>query len=123
MTEISEAFLLPVLAEMLVALPVVLLGFHADNGTEYIHHRVEAMLKRRHLPSLTKFRAPQQRQRPVRGQERLGVAQVALVRCRRRLARLVDCSVLRGRVGGLEPYPERAARNRAVSHRLVGLPD
>ena len=54
---ISEAFLLPVLEEMLVALPFVVLGFHADNGSEYINHRVAAMLNRLHVPNFTKSRA------------------------------------------------------------------
>lgn len=41
---ISEAYLLPVLQELLDGFPFVILGFHADNGSEYINHRVAAML-------------------------------------------------------------------------------
>jgi transposase InsO family protein len=41
---ISEAFLLPVLALILAQFPFVILGFHSDNGSEYINHKVAAML-------------------------------------------------------------------------------
>jgi len=41
---ISEAHLLPVIAQMLDAFPFTLLGFHADNGSEYVNHKVAAML-------------------------------------------------------------------------------
>ena len=41
---ISEAHLLSVIEEMLVQVPFEILGFHADNGSEYVNHRVAAML-------------------------------------------------------------------------------
>jgi len=41
---ISEAHLLPVIEQMLADFPFRILGFHADNGSEYINHRVAAML-------------------------------------------------------------------------------
>ena len=41
---ISEAYLLPVIAQMLAAFPFVVRGFHADNGSEYINGRVAALL-------------------------------------------------------------------------------
>lgn len=41
---ISEAFLLPILQEMLQQFPFRILGFHSDNGSEYINHRVARML-------------------------------------------------------------------------------
>ena len=41
---ISEAHLLPVIEQMLAQFPFVLLGFHADNGSEYVNHRVAKML-------------------------------------------------------------------------------
>ena len=41
---ISEAYLLPVLKALLDGFPFEILGFHADNGSEYINHRVAAML-------------------------------------------------------------------------------
>ena len=37
---ISEAHLLPVIAQMLDQFPFEILGFHADNGSEYVNHRV-----------------------------------------------------------------------------------
>jgi transposase InsO family protein len=42
--KISEAFLLPVIAALLDGFPFRILGFHADNGSEYINHRVAEML-------------------------------------------------------------------------------
>ena len=53
--KISEAYLLPVLAEMLAAFPFTILGVHADNGSEYINHRVAAMLDKLNA-ELTKSR-------------------------------------------------------------------
>ncbi|WP_459615035.1 DDE-type integrase/transposase/recombinase [Bordetella sp. 2513F-2] len=41
---ISEAFLLPVLEELLAGFPFQILGVHADNGSEYINHRVAELL-------------------------------------------------------------------------------
>ena len=44
---ISERFLLPLF-------PFVVLAFHADNGSEYINHRMADTL---HIPRFTKLRA------------------------------------------------------------------
>ena len=41
---ISEAHLLPVIQQMLEQFPFEILGFHADNGSEYVNHRVAQML-------------------------------------------------------------------------------
>ena len=41
---ISEAYLLPVIGQMLEQFPFEILGFHADNGSEYVNHRVAQML-------------------------------------------------------------------------------
>lgn len=41
---ISEAYLLPVIGQMLAQFPFEILGFHADNGSEYVNHRVACML-------------------------------------------------------------------------------
>ena len=43
---ISEAHLLPVIRQMLEQFPFAILGFHADNGSEYVNHRVAAMLNK-----------------------------------------------------------------------------
>ena len=43
---ISEAFLLPVIEAMLESFPFRILGFHADNGSEYINHTVAALLEK-----------------------------------------------------------------------------
>ena len=41
---ISEAHLLPVIEQMLEQFPFEILGFHADNGSEYVNHRVARLL-------------------------------------------------------------------------------
>lgn len=41
---ISEAFLLPALAQILDQFPFVIRGFHSDNGSEYINYRVAKLL-------------------------------------------------------------------------------
>jgi transposase InsO family protein len=43
---ISEAFLLPVLAQMFAQFPFRVLGFHADNGSEYVNARVARLLEK-----------------------------------------------------------------------------
>jgi hypothetical protein len=43
---ISEHFLLPVLAALLDAFPFAILGFHSDNGSEYVNHRIAALLEK-----------------------------------------------------------------------------
>lgn len=53
---ISEQFLIPALTDLLDAFPFRLLGFHADNGSEYINHRVAELLDKLHI-ELTKSRA------------------------------------------------------------------
>lgn len=45
-SKISEAYLLPVLKAVLGQFPFVVLGFHADNGSEYINYRVAEMLEK-----------------------------------------------------------------------------
>jgi transposase InsO family protein len=41
---LSEAYLLPVIEQMLAQFPFEILGFHADNGSEYVNHQVAQML-------------------------------------------------------------------------------
>jgi hypothetical protein len=55
-SKISEAYLLPVLEAVLAQFPFTVLGFHVDNGSEYINHRVAQMLKKLHA-EFTKSRA------------------------------------------------------------------
>jgi len=43
---ISEAFLLPVLEMVIEQFPFVIEGFHSDNGSEYINHKVAKMLEK-----------------------------------------------------------------------------
>ena len=44
--KISELYLLPVLEAVLAQFPFAIRGFHADNGSEYINHRVAGMLRK-----------------------------------------------------------------------------
>jgi len=43
---LSEAYLLPVIDTVLESFPFQILGFHADNGSEYINHTVAEMLEK-----------------------------------------------------------------------------
>lgn len=52
---ISENYLLPVLHALLERFPFQLHGFHADNGSEYINHRVADLLAKLNI-ELTKSR-------------------------------------------------------------------
>ena len=56
--KISEAFLLPVLAAMMAAFPFVILGFHSDNGSEYINHQLAKLLEKLRIEQ-TKSRSRQ----------------------------------------------------------------
>ena len=68
---ISERFLVPVLEGLLGLFPFVVIGFHADNGSEYINHTVAALLNRLHIREFTKSpTAALHGQCTRRGQER-----------------------------------------------------
>ena len=54
---ISERFLLPLLEGLLLSFPFRILGFHADNGSEYINHRVAELLEKLRVERFTKSRA------------------------------------------------------------------
>jgi hypothetical protein len=54
---ISERYLVPLLEALIDAFPFQILGFHADNGSEYINHRVQAMLTKLQITEFTKCRA------------------------------------------------------------------
>jgi transposase InsO family protein len=53
---ISEQFLIPALAALLESFPFQILGFHADNGSEYINRRVAELLEKLRI-ELTKSRS------------------------------------------------------------------
>ena len=55
---ISEAFLLPVLELVIEQFPFVIEGFHSDNGSEYINHKVAKMLEKLRIEQ-TKSRSRQ----------------------------------------------------------------
>ena len=52
----SEYFLLPVLEDLLEAFPFRVRAFHADNGSEYVNHRVARLLNKLHIGEFTKSR-------------------------------------------------------------------
>ena len=54
---ISERFLLPVLEALIKAFPFHIIGFHTDNGSEYINKQVAALLTKLHVQEFTKSRA------------------------------------------------------------------
>lgn len=54
---ISEQFLLPILERLIRAFPFTIRGFHADNGSEYINHRVAKLLNKLQVTEFTKSRA------------------------------------------------------------------
>ena len=54
--KISERYLIPVLEQLLDTFPFVLRGFHADNGSEYINHKVAKLLNKLNI-ELTKSRS------------------------------------------------------------------
>jgi transposase InsO family protein len=54
--KISERYLIPILEQLLDQFPFVILGFHADNGSEYINQHVVKLLNKLMI-ELTKSRA------------------------------------------------------------------
>ena len=54
---ISERFLLALLEGLLLSFPFPILSFHADNGSEYINHRVAESLEKLRVERFTKSRA------------------------------------------------------------------
>ena len=53
---ITDYYMVPVLEALVSAFPFRVLAFHADNGSEYINHRVAAMLNKLHVEEFTKSR-------------------------------------------------------------------
>ncbi len=53
---ISERFMVPILEALLLLFPFDVLGFHADNGSEYVNRRVAALLNKPHVGEFTKSR-------------------------------------------------------------------
>ncbi len=54
---ISEAHLLPVLEAILHQFPFRIRGFHSDNGSEFLNHKVEKLLNKLLVAEFTKSRA------------------------------------------------------------------
>src|SRR5712691_1043824 len=93
-SKIIEAYLLPVLEAVLAQFPFTVRGFHVDNGSEYINHRVAKLLEKLHA-EFTKSRACRRSgQRAGGRQERRGGAQADRLRIHRRRARRSHREVL-----------------------------
>ena len=80
---ISEAYLLPVLALIMAQFPFVILGFHSDNGSEYINHQVAKLLELMGLSSVAETTKATLRQQftaldPVRLLQEIRAAQNTL---------------------------------------------
>lgn len=56
--KISERFLVPNLEALILSFPFRILGFHSDNGSEYVNHKVAAMLAKLNV-EFTKSRSRQ----------------------------------------------------------------
>jgi transposase InsO family protein len=56
--KISELYLIPALEAMFETFPFVILGFHSDNGSEHVNHRVAALLTKLNI-EFTKSRSRQ----------------------------------------------------------------
>ncbi len=54
--KINEQFLIPILTEILETFPFNVSGFYADNGSEYINHKVAKLLNKLNI-ELTKSRS------------------------------------------------------------------
>jgi transposase InsO family protein len=54
---ISEAFLIPVLEQLLMSFPFTIKGFHSDNGSEYINRHVAELLNKLLVEEQTKSRS------------------------------------------------------------------
>lgn len=53
---ISERFLVPALEGSIETFPFIIRGFHVDNGSEYVNHKVAALLNKLHIEEFTKSR-------------------------------------------------------------------
>ena len=56
MEAISERFLVPALEALIESFPFEVKGFHADNGSEYVNHRVARLLRQAAGREFTKSR-------------------------------------------------------------------
>ena len=56
--KISERYLIPILKQLLADFPLVIQGFHSDNGSEYINKRVAELLEKLRI-EFTKCRSRQ----------------------------------------------------------------
>ena len=53
---ITEHFLIPLLEALITSFPFAVRAFHADNGSEFINHRVARLLTKLHVGTFTKSR-------------------------------------------------------------------
>jgi transposase InsO family protein len=96
--KIAEAYLLPVIEALLSGFPFRILGFHADNGSEYINHRVAKLLD--------KLRVEFTKSRPRRSNDN-------------GLAETKNGAVVRKHLGYIHIPQRFASEVNAVSHRVL----
>ena len=110
---ISERFLIPALEALLLMFPFPVLGFHADNGSEYINHRMVGLLQKLRVGEFTKSRARRSNDNaPVEGKNASRGAQASRPRA--------SPGPLRGRRGRLRARTSVAVRELPppVHHRF-----
>ena len=56
---VTEFYLVPLLETLITSFPFTIEAFHADNGSEYINHRVAKLLSKLHIGTFTKSRPRQ----------------------------------------------------------------
>ena len=104
-SKISEAYLLPVLKAVLAQFPFAILGFHADNGSEYINYRVAKNAGQAARGVHQKPGRPQPGQRAGGRQERGGGAQAHGLRIHGGRARRGDREVLCAALKSVSEFP------------------
>jgi len=92
--KISEQHLLPVLEAMLHQFPFLIVGFHSDNGSEFVNHTVAKLQIAGGIHSLAA--QPQLRQRLGGGQERSDHSQAHRLRAHCQPTRRPDPTLLYG---------------------------
>jgi transposase InsO family protein len=114
---ISEAFLLPVLALVMEQFPFEILGFHSDDGSEYINGRVAKLLEKLCVEQ-TKSRSRHSNDNLAEAQTDLAAAQ-AMQHAKTELFEMFNKprpqSALRGQ-GKFTTHPNSSARPSGPSH-------
>ncbi len=128
---ISEAHLLPVLEAMLHQFPFRIRGFHCDNGSEFLNHKVQKLLNKLLVEEFTKSRAETETsghglvRRGGAGGAGDGAAAGSGVARRRRQAAgdAGDAARPTSAAGTGDPRPHAAGRPRPKTPHVVAHPE